>query len=166
MIVARQQCCRGELPVMTRSIPALAERRHILRLDQLVLHTRREHPRLAPAPHFLPALIPHNEIVGLSAREPKLNHLRRVVAHIERKLDNLARVHRELRAQRNLRMLFSGRCCQGRLVPHVTARERNDGCCTQQGNDQSICHTTWRPAREIQCTSQTSQGSGWQLINI
>jgi hypothetical protein len=44
-------------------------------------------------------------------------------------------------------MLLSGRGRQGRLMTHVTARERNNGCCTQQGNDQSVCHTTWRPAR-------------------
>jgi len=134
--------------MMTRSIPTLAESRYILRLDQLVLNPGSEHPRLAPAPHFLPTHITHVEIMGLPGRKAKLDHPGRVVADVERKLHHSPRVHSELGGQRRFRSLFSGRC-QGRLVPRISARKRNDGGCTQQGNDQSICHTTWRPAREI-----------------
>ena len=113
MIVAQKDRRRAEFSLQARRIPTLSERRNILRLDQLVLHPLSEHPRLAPAPHFLPALILHDEIVRLSIREPKLHHLRGVVLHIELELDNTTRVHSEPRRQRNLRMSLSSRCRQG-----------------------------------------------------
>ena len=108
MVVARQNSRRGKVAVLTSRIPALAEHRNLLRLDELVLQTLREHPRLAPAPHFLPTSILNVEIVRLPTRETQLHHLRRVVANVQAELDHSPRIHGELGAQRNLRMLFSG----------------------------------------------------------
>ena len=164
MIVTRQHRSRCESTMMTRRIPTFTERRNILRLDQPVLHTRSEHPGLAPPPHFLPTRILHHEIVRLAARETQLHHLRSIVANIERELDNLTSIHRELRAQRNLRMLFRHRCRKCRLVSHIATRERNSGSCTQQRNYQPICHHNFATsARDTGNITNVSRKAGVNL---
>ena len=99
MVVAWKHCDSSELSLQVLRIPLFREDRDVLRFHELVLHTLREHARLAPAPHFLAALVEHDELVSFSTRETQLDHLRSVVADVELELDLASGVHRKRGAQ-------------------------------------------------------------------
>ena len=138
MIVTRQNRDRRKLSLQRVSIPRLAESRNILRLHKLVLQSLREHPRLAPPPHFLSAFILNNEIVRLPRRKTKLDHPRSVVANVELELHTPIRMNRKRRAQRRFALSIRRRR-ERLLLSSRTARKRN-GSCTKERNDETICH--------------------------
>lgn len=138
MIVARKYRDRDiPAPGILRA-PTLDELSGLLRLDQLVLETLREHPRLAPAPHFLARLVEHDELVRLAARKPKLDHPRRVVPDIELELHLTPRMNRKRRAQLRRRLRI-GRRRKGLLVTGRPLRKCDRGG-TKERNYEAICH--------------------------
>ncbi len=138
MIVARKNRNRSKLSLQLRSIPLLAECRDPLRLEKLVLHSLREHPRLAPAPHFLATRILHDELVRTAIRKGQLHHSRRVVANSKLELHASVRMHRKRRRYLGFRFLARRRS-KSLLVSGGPPR-KSDGSGTKQGNYQAIWH--------------------------
>ena len=138
MIVTGQHGDRREPALVLRRIPALTEHRDLLRLHELVLKPLGEHAGLAPPPHFLPTLIPHDEFVRLSTRETQLDHPGRIVPYVELELHLAPRVHRKRRAQ-----LRRGLCVRGRrkcLLVTSSSLRKSDGSGTKERNYETICH--------------------------
>jgi hypothetical protein len=140
MILARQRRNRRVMSVQPRRIESLSKHRNILRLHKLRLHRLSEHVRLAPTPHFLSTRILHHELVRLPRGKTQLDHLRRVVANRKIEFDKFTRVHGKFRAQFCLAVSPYRSFREGRLVRCGSARKGDDGCGTQQWNNQTICH--------------------------
>ena len=138
MIVTGQHGDRRELALVLRRIPALAEHRDLLRLHELVLKPLGEHAGLAPPPHFLPALIPHYELVRLSTRETQLDHPGSIVSYVELELDLTPRMYGKRRAQ--LRRRLSIRRRRESLLVTSGSFRKSDGSGTKKRNYETICH--------------------------
>src|SRR5438477_8839747 len=82
-VVASEDCDGREGSVLTLRGPALGENRVALALERFAAHRGGEHAALAPAPDLLAGEILHLEVVRLSIGELQLEHLRRVVAHVQ-----------------------------------------------------------------------------------
>lgn len=100
MILARQNRHRGKLPVSILSIPLVGVHRAVVRLHELVLNRLREHSPATPAPHFLPTLVEHDEVVRHPVRKTQLHHSLRVVANVELELHSVLDIDGKRRRNR------------------------------------------------------------------